>query len=94
MVKRARKTRSDRCERLRQELNLINDQISKVLDDLSQFDIPPAVRKRLEQLLKRLQARRAGILRELAACEAMEARRSRTAAKGQTSASKRRKSKR
>jgi hypothetical protein len=91
MVKRARKTRSDRCERLRQELIRINDQINEVLDDLSQFDIPASVRKRLEQLLKRLQARRTGILRELAACETMEARRSRIAAKGRTGASKRRK---
>jgi len=51
--------------------------IRKVMDDLSNTDLPPATRKKLEALLKRLQAQRKRTTTALEKCEMAHMRRHR-----------------
>ncbi len=87
MGKRRKRTKSDPCERLRKRLEKINERISEILDDLSNFDIPPGTRRRLEQMLKALQNQRTQVLKLLEKCEMMHARR---ATKGAAAAARKR----
>jgi hypothetical protein len=62
---------ADRCRPLRQNVERLEAMIDHVRDDLSQFDIPRDLRRRLEVLLARLiaQLRAARLL--LRQCEAI-----------------------
>ena len=69
------KRRKDPCAAQRQRLDDIDAQIAKVLDELSDPDIPPGTRKKLLAKLKQLQARRQAALAALDRCELTNARR-------------------
>jgi hypothetical protein len=66
----AAKPKPGRCFAERERLFQLHEDILKVQDELSIPDLPPALRRRLEALLRRLQGQLPAAQRALATCEA------------------------
>jgi|RhiMethySRZTD1v2_1073278.scaffolds.fasta_scaffold00636_25 hypothetical protein len=66
----ARMTREDPCQREREARDRVLEEISGIQEQLSDFDIPDDIRKKLEALLSRKQGRLAFLQQQLDACEA------------------------
>ena len=62
---------ADRCSPLRQNVERLETMIERVRDDLSEFDIPRDLRRRLEILLARLIAQLRQARAVLRTCEAI-----------------------
>jgi hypothetical protein len=65
-----RRTREDPCKPERDERNRLTQEERNILDQLSDFDIPPETRQQLQQLLAQTRAQRVIAQRELDECVA------------------------
>jgi hypothetical protein len=61
-----------RCDPLRQQLEVIDADLARLRDDLSEPDLPPDLKRRLRELLTKLQALRPEVQRVLTQCEGSE----------------------
>jgi hypothetical protein len=60
---------SARCQRLREQLMELDQEIAGVREDLGDPDIPAGIKARLRVILRQLLATRTRVLRALEACE-------------------------
>jgi hypothetical protein len=65
-----RRTKEDPCQRERDNRDRVFDQVQKLEKDLSDRDIPPDLRQRLEALLAQAQGRLTFLQKKLDECEA------------------------
>ncbi len=61
-----------RCDPLRQQLDVVDQEILQIQNDLSDPDLPPAIKHRLRELLDKLQGLRPEVRRVLTQCEKTE----------------------
>lgn len=72
-VKAARKRGAiDRCQPLREHVERLQEEIAQVREDLAEPDIPRPLRRKLEQLLRRLLAQLRDAQALLRKCEAIK----------------------
>jgi hypothetical protein len=68
---RASRSKVDRCRPLREHVRQLQAEIAEVRAQLAEPDIPPALRRKLQQLLNRLVAQLPRALALLRQCEAI-----------------------
>lgn len=70
MIRKSRK-KTDRCRPLRENVARLQEMIRRVREDLSEPDIPPVLRRKLERLLALLPAQLRQAQTLLRHCEAL-----------------------